>query len=250
MERESHRAVNVPILMYHHLTTGIPQPGRYEISRAQFEQELEVIQRLGYRTLTLGAMLRALREGEDQVRRCVVITFDDGYRSFRELALPALQARSMTATLFVPAGHIGGTNTWDIGRGFAERVIMNETELKDVLAQGVEIGAHGWQHVDLRGCSPQRLEREIAGARTELAQRLGAEIRTFCYPYGHYSSAMFGPLREAGYAGAVSIFSTERSVTGNPFAMRRVYVHEGDTPLRFRLKLSRPYLLWRGWRRN
>jgi hypothetical protein len=48
-------------------------------------------------------------------------------------------------------------------------------------------------------------------------------------------------LKEAGYEGALCIFSNERMVTTNPFNMRRIYVHAGDNNVRLRMKLSPVY---------
>ena len=240
---------NVPILMYHHLTTGAPAPGRYEISVAQFAAQLDCLQRRGFRTLTVSGLLQTLGDGRSLPRKTVVITFDDAYRSFKELAMPALQARGMTATVYVPVGHVGGRNVWDRARGFPERELMSAAEIKTLAASDVEIGVHGWEHLDLTRCTESQLERETAGARAEAARLTGVAVTSFSYPYGRHSQAHFELLREAGYAGAVSIFSSEPSVTANPLAMRRVYIHEGDTLFRFRLKLNPLYLRWRGWRR-
>lgn len=46
---------------------------------------------------------------------------------------------------------------------------------------------------------------------------------------------------EIGSHGAVSIFFHTRTVTGDPFCMRRVIVHDGDQQIRFRFKLSQAY---------
>jgi hypothetical protein len=46
----------------------------------------------------------------------------------------------------------------------------------------------------------------------------------------------------------VSIFSGASTVTGDRYAMRRIYVHGGDSWLRFTAKLTRPYLRYAAWR--
>ena len=43
----------------------------------------------------------------------VAITFDDGYRSVREHALPILEQHGFPATMFVPTAYVGDENRWD-----------------------------------------------------------------------------------------------------------------------------------------
>lgn len=45
--------------------------------------------------------------------RAVCITFDDGYRSVHDLALPILQELKLPATVFVTSGFVGGGNMWN-----------------------------------------------------------------------------------------------------------------------------------------
>lgn len=45
--------------------------------------------------------------------RAVCITFDDGYRSVHDLALPILKEFGLPATVFVTTGYVGGGNMWN-----------------------------------------------------------------------------------------------------------------------------------------
>lgn len=45
--------------------------------------------------------------------RAICITFDDGYRSVHDLALPVLQEFGLPATVFVTSGYIGERNMWN-----------------------------------------------------------------------------------------------------------------------------------------
>jgi peptidoglycan/xylan/chitin deacetylase (PgdA/CDA1 family) len=45
--------------------------------------------------------------------RAICITFDDGYRSVHDLALPVLQKFGLPATVFVTSGYIGERNMWN-----------------------------------------------------------------------------------------------------------------------------------------
>jgi len=240
--------MNLPILLYHHLVQGENVRGdQYEISIRQFEEQLDMLQRLKFETIDFVTLTEIL-EGQQKTRkRIAIITFDDAFRSFFELALPALTRRRMRATVFVPAGEIGGSNRWDSAKGVPSREIMSEDELRQIATEGMEIGSHGWAHRSLPNCSEAEAQEELIHSRERL-RALGHRADVFAYPYGEYSPDSAEMVRHAGYRAAVSIFSDSPSVTGNRFAMRRIYVHPGDAPLRFRSKLSGFYLRYKALR--
>lgn len=58
-----------------------------------------------YRIVSPAQVVAALEGGAPLPRRAVLLTFDDGYRSFARVAWPALRARGLVATLFVPTSY-------------------------------------------------------------------------------------------------------------------------------------------------
>ena len=202
----------------------------------------------GFHTINFSRLSELLHAGIRPSRKSVILTFDDGGRCFHERALPALIARGMTATVFIVAGEIGGVNRWDTVNGGRERPLMDDTEIMELVSHGIELGSHSWNHRAIPDCSTQELQRELGGSRQELESRFGQPITTFAYPYGRYRDAHHHMLEQAGYAGAVSIFSPYPTVVSNLFAMRRIAIHSGDTLLRFRMKLTPPYLKYVAFR--
>lgn len=65
-----------------------------------------------FNVLPLPAALAALDAGR-LPPRAVCVTFDDGYRSLHDLALPVLQEFGLPATVFVTSGYIGGRTMWN-----------------------------------------------------------------------------------------------------------------------------------------
>lgn len=63
-----------------------------------------------FNVLPLAQAIELLKEGR-LPPRAVAITFDDGYRSLHELALPILRARGLPATVFVTSGHIADSSS-------------------------------------------------------------------------------------------------------------------------------------------
>jgi FkbM family methyltransferase len=242
------RSLDLPILLYHHLVSGdAVDPSGYEISLHQFEQQLDLLQQSGFRIISFAKLLRIMNGREQLVRRMAIISFDDAFRSFVELALPALKRRGVGATVFVPAGEIGETNRWDVAAGYPQHPVMSESELREIAAAGMEIGSHGWAHRSLPGCSELEAHEELVRSRERLGE-LGLAADVFAYPYGYHSPRCAAMVQAAGYQAAASIFSDAPSVTANRFAMRRIYIHPRDTPPRFRCKLSRVYLRYKAMR--
>ena len=123
----------------------------------------------------------------------VVLTFDDGDRSFVDKALPVLVHHTAPATVFVCSRLLG---TGDF--------ISRET-LRDLgKLPGIEIGNHTRSHADL-GAEQSRasLEREIIGGRKDLEDLLGREVTSFSYPYGRVSDPSIAFVR-ASHARAVT----------------------------------------------
>jgi len=82
--------------------------------------------------------------------------------------------------------------------------MMSWDELKQLHAEGHEIGSHSQSHAILPLVSDAQLEQEIAGSRAHLRGRLGFEIETFCYPNGDCDARVAAAVERAGYRHAVT----------------------------------------------
>ena len=65
-----------------------------------------------FNVLTLPEAIAAIRENRVPPR-AVCISFDDGYRSCHDLALPILARLNLPATVFVTTGYLDGGNMWN-----------------------------------------------------------------------------------------------------------------------------------------
>jgi peptidoglycan/xylan/chitin deacetylase (PgdA/CDA1 family) len=241
-------ALNLPILVYHHLEPNCVPITPYAVFAKQFAKHLDVIRRAGFVTVSFRRLFDAMEGKALLPTRAVIITFDDGYQSFYDLALPELSRRSMTATIFIVAGEIGGVNKWDSNKNYPQRRLMNEHQIREVLAAGMEIASHGWAHRDLTACSETEQQQEIIRSRLELQSRFGVPIEAFAYPYGRFNRRHCVALKEVGYRGGVAVSCNSPNVTQHRFAIWRVYIRAADTALRVRMKISPLYLRLRAWR--
>jgi peptidoglycan/xylan/chitin deacetylase (PgdA/CDA1 family) len=73
------------------------------VTRHHFEEQLDYLKR-HFSPIGMREAVARIERGEPLPERALSITFDDGYLDNHTVALPALQARGMPATLFVPTG--------------------------------------------------------------------------------------------------------------------------------------------------
>jgi peptidoglycan/xylan/chitin deacetylase (PgdA/CDA1 family) len=179
-------------------------------------------------------------------RPLVSLTFDDGYASFHEHALPVLKRYGAHATAFVVTGSIGreGPQPFDhwarknAGRTRADDWrAMTWGELEDCAASGlVHLGAHSHAHLRGSRCTPAQLAEEAGRSRELLRGRLGdAQARAYAYPYGSTrlgdaSPAYAAAVRAAGYEAAVTTDLGLASGESDPFLLPRIEAHALDAP--------------------
>jgi len=76
-----------------------------------FRWQMELLARC-FHVMSLHDALQAVASGKVP-QRAVCITFDDGYRSIHELALPILREFGLPATAFITSGYIGQGSMWN-----------------------------------------------------------------------------------------------------------------------------------------
>ncbi|MEX0729856.1 MAG: polysaccharide deacetylase family protein [Aquisalimonadaceae bacterium] len=90
------------ILMYHRFSA---EPRRGFVSRETLARQLEMIRR-HFRPVSLSTLIETLRAGETPAPNTIVVTVDDGYRDFHDVAWPVLREYDVPATLFVTTGFV------------------------------------------------------------------------------------------------------------------------------------------------
>jgi len=148
-----------------------------------------------------------LAEFTNMERPTIVTTsWDDGDRYDLKVA-EMLRTRKVAGTFYVPV------------TPHQEHPALGPAELRDLLSEGFEIGAHGFSHKLLWKLSQEELAKEIAPCRPILEDILGADVRMFCYPKGRYDSNTIRALKEAGYWGARTNRMLATRLDFNPFAI-------------------------------
>jgi peptidoglycan/xylan/chitin deacetylase (PgdA/CDA1 family) len=169
------RPQGLRILCYHLVGGGTDSV--VDLPRKDFEAQLAALRKAT--VVGLGAGLQQVQGGD--ATASAVLTFDDAFRNFREVAWPLLEAHQLPATLFVPTGFVDGTAGSPL-----TGVELSPCDWSDLRAMATSplltIGSHTCTHTDLRRVDEPRLESELRDSRAHLEDRLGVAVGSFCYP--------------------------------------------------------------------
>lgn len=157
------------------------------VSPAQFCRQMESLAEQGIRGISLGQALTSPGQSGQAAQRSVVLTFDDGYLSVYQHALPVLKTLGFSGTVFFPTDFIGLNSQGAQGiNKDIDRDMMDWRQLETLMNAGFEVAAHAKSHPDLTRLTPEQLEEEIAGGKRCLEEQIQRAVTSFAYPYGYY----------------------------------------------------------------
>jgi peptidoglycan/xylan/chitin deacetylase (PgdA/CDA1 family) len=219
----------LPVLMYHSVSTVAAGPMRpYAVPPALLADQLVALREAGYTLLGLTEAL-ARHDADPVGERVVAVTFDDGYRDFLSGGLAALRAAGARATLYLPAGHLGGPASWlrrhDVGP------LMSWAEVPEAVADGlVEIGNHNMVHIPMDLLTERSLVAGIRDARLRLQDASNQPVSSFAYPYGYHDLTVRRAVAAAGHTNACECGDRRYAGGGRRFAVPRLRVGSDHSP--------------------
>ncbi|MDX3232239.1 polysaccharide deacetylase family protein [Streptomyces sp. ME19-01-6] len=212
---------HVPILMYHAVAHAPARATRgLSVSPGAFAEQMELLGARGFTPVTCGRLAAAWRGGAALPDKPVLITFDDGYEGVHRYALPTLETRGFTATLFASTGWLRGP--YDTGG--ALDFMLDWDQLRTLAAAGLEIGGHSHSHPQLDQLDDERLWFEVLRCREILTDELGRPPVSFAYPYGYSSRRVRRTVRAAGFGVGLVVGNGLAARRQGPYALRRVTV--------------------------
>lgn len=214
------------VLMYHSVENNrVSGDDEWTISRRLFEGHLSLLQSRGWHTACVSELLHP----ENLPAKTVVITFDDGYADTFENGFALLGKYRMKATWFAVTGRIGGKADWMQGTA-GGKSLLSAAQLRQMAAEGMEIGGHTRSHRRLTLLDPQDMQEEIQGSKMDLEALLGTEVISFAYPYGDFSEPALRAVADSGYKIACTARPGWLGSASSVLEVRRVAVFAKDGP--------------------
>src|SRR5262245_28127722 len=220
-------------ILFYHRVADAPDP--LAIAPRRFAGQMDLLSTQGYRVIDVADAAGRLARGERE-DKVVALSFDDGYEDVAENALPVLERHGFRATVFVATGVIDGSATFSWYRSQPPVLSWPEIVALD-RASALSFEAHTITHPDLRAVDSGRAEREIAGSKAALEDRLGRPVTAFCYPAGLYGERERRLVEAAGYRAATTCEPGANAPRCDPLTLRRIAVDRNDRLSDFDAKL-------------
>jgi peptidoglycan/xylan/chitin deacetylase (PgdA/CDA1 family) len=213
--------VAVPILMYHVIRPappGAPFSALY-VPPHEFAARMRALESAGWTAVTLDQVSDAWTHAAAVPARPVVISFDNGYESQFNEAMPVLRRLHWVGVLNL---QLSGLPRSQGG--------LSAEAIRRMLAAGWELDTQGFAHADLVRRGRAELRHEVAASRRVLQRRYQVPVHWFCYPSGHYDVRVVEAVRAAGYRGSTTVVPGWTRRTSDPFRLARIRVVAGTSP--------------------
>ena len=220
------------VLFYHRVSD---DPDPLAISPRRFAEQMDLLAAEGFRVVDVVEAGRLLASGEP-LEGVVALSFDDGYRDVAQHALPVLDRLRFRATVFVATGVADGTATFS---WYARQPpVLGWHDIVALDGSALSFEAHTITHPNLTALAADDAEREIAGSKRALEDRLGRAVTGFCYPAGVFGPRERALVARAGFAVATSCEPGANTPRSDPLTLRRTAIAGSDRLADFRAKLA------------
>lgn len=172
----------------------------------------------------------------DEKRINTLITFDDGYASWVEVALPVLKAHEIKGLFFINSGLLTSAENQTSESFMKEKLLIRPRApltwegARTLTREGHTIGGHARSHENLALLSPEALHDEIVHDKQKIETELEVTLTDFAYPFGtraHVSEAVGKAVREAGYTRAYTAISRFHIDKDGTFFIPRMCIETG-----------------------
>jgi peptidoglycan/xylan/chitin deacetylase (PgdA/CDA1 family) len=212
----------VPVLMYHVINpppAGAPFPGLY-VPSEEFAAQMQALKAAGWHAVTMDQLEAYWTRGVPLgPGKPIVLTFDNGYASQYENALPILKR----------LGWVGDENIQLTGLPPSQGG-LTDAQVRGLIASGWELDTQGISHADLITLDAAQLKYQVATARHMLQKRYGVPVNWFCYPSGHYDATVVAAVKAAGFVGSTTVIPGWANPSEDPYRLPRLRVLGGTSP--------------------
>ena len=201
----------IPIIMYHQISENKSIWGDYVIPLSVLEEDFQYMKKHNITPISFEQLKLYVEKGEKLPENSIIITFDDGERSFITKVLPLLEEYKYPANMNLVGSLVElYTKNGDTDDRYA---YLNEKDVKNLSKNElVSLGCHSY---NLHSLSSRRGMGKIYGESEEEYKKLiysdiekfnagferitGKKTDIMAYPYGIKNETLKNIIRENGY---------------------------------------------------
>lgn len=190
----------VAVLVYHNIVENeeMKKNDQDALTTKEFDDQLKYLKDSGYTSISLDELYN-WKEGEiDIPEKSVVITFDDGFYSFKYLAQPILQKYNFKAACFL-IGNVTISTTPEYEEGKYGTIGLDEVNNK---SENITYGSHTFElHQQNEYGTPIVNEKTFEEIKqdTEKFNTNLFDAKYLAYPYYTYTKDLVKVLKEENY---------------------------------------------------
>lgn len=206
----------VPILCYHHIKdfkgTESARVKDYIVPIANFKEQMKMLHDSGYHTILPDDYFNYLTKGTPLPEKPIMLTFDDTDGEQYTIGAPEMNKYGFKGVFFIMTIAIGKPN------------YMSREQLKDLADQGHVIGAHTWDHHNVKKYTGDDWEKQFTKPKEQLEAITGKPVTHFAYPFGLWNHEAIPELKKRGYITAYQLSDNKRDSTEPLYSLRRMLV--------------------------
>lgn len=222
----------VPVLRYRKFSENPAGPSA--VSRRAFIAQMEYLKNQGYQVISIDQFMEFLDFRDQIPRKSILISVDDGWKSFLEVAFPVLAKYGYPATLFIQPDLIGneGALSW-------QQLKYLSGEKLDIQCR---VGAvRGFKKLQIKNELNRYiadLDRELLKSKAEIESKLGKTCRYLAYPDGPTHSLLTAFAKKHGFRAAFKSRGNANPFFTGYYEIGRTTVSGSDDLAAYKRKLT------------
>lgn len=244
-------AAEVPVLVYHDIRDA-PPTDEYVVTTRMFREQMAYLKQQGYRPVSLRRLADTAAGKSMLPEKAVVLSFDDGLVSFRDIAMPILEEYGFPAVLSVVTGWVDGRRvpaeyrdrllTWEQLRAVGRSPLVEIVSHTDDLHHGILANPQGnltpasiTRRYDAAGRRyeaetdfRQRIRADLARSKQRMHAELSRSPQGIAWPYGFYDQVMAEEATALGLHYQLTL-AEEPARTGQFPRINRVILRAANT---------------------
>jgi len=211
------------ILSYYRIDE--PEYINSSLSFEQFHAHIKEIQNGDYTILPLPEIMAAIKNKQELPPKTIAITFEGGFSSIKNKAIPLLIENSIPFTIFI------ASNTASIPSHLDWKALKKVSKY-----EGATFGILPADYKHITHLEKSEITRLINQSRIAFKNNMGLEAKFFSYPFGEISSALENILSAQGFDAAFGAHSGPAHEKSNILSLPRYTMTEQYADIdRFRM---------------